>query len=58
MSAVVKLYSHLPPLKDIKWGPRPGHGYFDGGSSEIQKDFLAPNFYLNSFFSLFLSFIQ
>ena len=47
MSTVVELYSHLPPLTDIKWGPRPGYEYFNEGSSEIQKDFLAPDFYLN-----------
>ena len=53
VSAVVELYSHLPPLTDIKWGPRPDHIYFNGGSSEIQKDFLAPDFYLNSFWGFF-----
>ena len=47
-----------PPLIDIFWwtrpeikifhvGPRPGYEYFNGDSSEIQKDFLAPDFYLN-----------
>ena len=57
MSITDELYSHLPPLTDIKWGPRPGYAYFNGGSSEIQKDFLAPDFYMNCFFSLFVSFI-
>ena len=33
------------------------YGYFSWGSSEIQKDFLAPDFYLNYFFlSIFLLF--
>ena len=53
MSTVVELYSHLPPLIDIKWGPHLGYEYFNGGSSEIQKDFLAPDFYLNCFFLCF-----
>ena len=53
MSTIVELYSHLPPLTDIKWGPRLGYEYFNGGSSEIQKDFLAPDFYLNCFFFFF-----
>ena len=44
MSITDKLYSHLPPLTDIKLGPRPGDEYFNGGSSKIQKDFLAPDF--------------
>ena len=43
--------------KDILWGLSPGYGYFSGGSSEIQKDFLALDFCLN-YFSLFLSFIE
>ena len=38
------------PLTEIKLGPSPGYGYFSGGSSEIQKDFLASAFYLNFFF--------
>ena len=54
MSITDELHSLLLPLTDIKWGPRPGCGYFSGGSSEIQKDFLAPDFYLNCFF--FVSF--
>ena len=24
VSTIVELYSHLPPLTDIKWGPHPG----------------------------------
>ena len=49
--------SHLPPLTDIKWGLRPGYEYFRGGSFEIQKDVLAPDFYLNCFLlSFFLLF--
>ena len=55
VSTVVEQYSHLPQLTDMKWGPRPGYEYFNGGSSEIQKDFLALDFYLNCFF-LFLCF--
>ena len=44
--------------KDILWGLSPGYGYFSGGSSEIRKDFLTPDFYLSCFlFFLFLSFI-
>ena len=43
-------------ITDIKWGPRPGYEYFNVGSSEIQKDFLAPDFYLIVFFPLFLLF--
>ena len=39
--------------KNILWGLSPGYGYFSGGSSEIQKDFLAPDFYLNCFFLCF-----
>ena len=69
VSTVVELHSHLPPLIDILWwtrpeikisyeGPRPGYECFNGDPSEIQKDFLAPEFYLNCFLSLFLSFIQ
>ena len=42
MSAAIDLYSHLPLLTDIKWGPHPGYEYFNGGSPEIQKDFLTP----------------
>ena len=41
--------------KDILWGLSPGYGYFSGDSSEIQKDFLAPNFLLELFF-VFVSF--
>ena len=36
--------------KYILYGLSPGYGYFSGGSSEIQKDFLAPDLYLNCFF--------
>ena len=39
--------------KDYLWGLSPGYGYFSGGSSEIQKDFLAPDSYLNCFFPCF-----
>ena len=53
MSTAVELYSHLPPLTDIKWGTRLGYEYFNGGSSKIQKDFLTPDFYLNCFFFFF-----
>ena len=41
------------PLTYIKWEPRPGYGYYSEVSSEIQKDFLAPDFYLNFFFLCF-----
>ena len=54
MSITDELHSHLLLLTNIKWGPRPGYRYFSGGSSEIQKDFLTPDFYLNFFF--FISF--
>ena len=50
MSITDELHCHLLPLTDIKWGPHLGYGYFSGGSSEIQKDFLTPDFYLNCFF--------
>ena len=40
--------------KDILQGLSLGYGYFSGGFSEIQKDFLAPDFYLKFFF--FVSF--
>ena len=30
-------------------GLSPGYGYFNGGSTGIQKDFLTPEFYLNCF---------
>ena len=39
--------------KDILWRLNLGYGYFSGGSSEIQKGFLAPDFYLNCFFFCF-----
>ena len=51
--AVVELYSYLLPLTDIKWGPPPGYKCLNGGSSEIQKYFLAPDFYTNYFFLCF-----
>ena len=50
-------WRNLPQLKDNKWGPRPGYEYFSGGSSELQNDFLTPDFNW-IVFSLFLSFIQ
>ena len=56
VSITNELYSNLPPLTDIKWGPRPGYEYFNGGSSEIQKDFLAPDFSLIFFLCFFLLF--
>ena len=40
----------------LNGGTRPGYEYFNGGSSEIPKDFLNPDFYLK-IFSLLLSFI-
>ena len=40
--------------KDILCGLSPRYGYFSGGSSEIQKNFLAPDFYLNCIFCLCL----
>ena len=46
MSTVVELPSHLPQFYE---GLGPGYGYFNEGSSGIQKDFLAPDFYLNCF---------
>ena len=62
VSTIVELYSHLPPLtyilcwliwrKILYEGLSPGYGYFSGGSSEIQKDFLTPDFFLNCFFFL------
>ena len=54
MSITDELHCHLPPLRDIKWGPSPKNGYFSGGSSKIQKDFLAPDLYLNCFFFVYL----
>ena len=39
--------------KDILCGLSPGYGYFIGGSSGVQKDFLAPDFSLNYFFRCF-----
>ena len=50
MSITDEQYHHLPRLTDIKWGLRPAYEYFNRGSSEIQKDFLAPGFRLNCFF--------
>ena len=48
-----RAYHHLPPLTDIKLGPRSRYEYFNGGSPEIEKDFLAPDFYKNCFLFLF-----
>ena len=44
--------------KDILCGLHPGYGYLSGGSFEIQKYFLAPDFYLNCFFDFVSSFTQ
>ena len=41
--------------KDILRRLGPGYGYFGGGSSKIEKDFLGPDIYLNYFF-VFVSF--
>ena len=65
MPIVIKLHYHLPPLIDILWKTRPGIKIFYVGllqntdilveaPSEIQKDFLTPDFYLNCF--VFVSF--
>ena len=66
MATIVELHSHFPPLIDISWWTHPGIKIFYGdlvwdtdilveAPSEIQKDFLAPDFYLNCFF-VFVSF--
>ena len=57
VSTVIELYSRLPPLADIEWGPRPGYEYFNGGSFKIQRDFLAPDFYLNCIFPFLCFFL-
>ena len=49
-SAINRYFMLAHPEKDILCGLSPGYGYFSRGSSEIQKDFLAPDFYLNCCF--------
>ena len=64
MPIVIELPSHIQPLTNILWKTRPGIKMFYVGlvqdmdilveaPSEIQKDFLAPDFYLNYFFCLY-----
>ena len=64
VSITDELQSHLSPLTDILWLARPGINIFYGGlirdtdilveaPSEMQKDFLAPDFYLNCCFLCF-----
>ena len=58
-SAINRCFMEDPSWdNDILCGLNTRCRYFSRGSSEIQKDFLAPDFYLNCFLSLFLSFIQ